>query len=826
MKVYLKYALLVLILLKISCADQKKESMDVVRTNGALHQQPTTGQIKRFWQNGVIKLYMVSSNMDAIEVQVLDDRQEFIRIMHLLGYTEIPSDEVALATYLKIYDKSVAEAEYDGIKFHVPIIRFASSTDPKPEPEDVSAYLVDGDNDTKQVLLYFYREDELKLYRPGCEEVYHEMGIEDQDIVTKTDPRDLLTFYFDLAEDQEIDIVNIPCGKKDAVSSTFKWTCDDDSMDGQTKSTIERLLNIAGNQSDCQEAQNYLENSISEIDLSANGNSTENDSIDLSPLSSFDTSNIESLNLSGNETMQNLEAIKDLRNLEQLNLDGCGLSTDEIEKILANTTEETCTASLNYLKSLNLANNKLDNIDFLDCGYWIEKLNVAGNRLNENIDSCDSTSAILSPLANASLLKYLNIGDNEIVCLNPLSSAYKLIELVANDNKITSVSPLKNLTELDTLNVSNSSWIKATGEAVGNKIADLRMVPTTVLSENLNAGNNPIEYMRGLDDWCMHRDRFSPDGFDGRKATIDAIYAARGVEENDAAFCSTTLNEDLELSFKLSLYNMNITNLAPLSALENLEKLQLGENQIKTGDLKPLDALSNLNWLDLSGNDISGISPLVSLKNLEYLNVSQNRLDSIGSEICALSNLTRLDISNNNGQNLLQENTFVSRQCAIKDVLEWLNISNTSFSGSTNPLSYLTNIERLYLSEVSLDPAEDLSFLANGNFDNLKHLDISSSGKDLTLSNLSGLTNLQSLSVRDLGVSDISAIGNKEINGKQNLPSLKHVELFGNEVEVNDIDTYFENLDYLDVREQKTKITTCPILGVGAGCYFNQEESN
>jgi Leucine-rich repeat (LRR) protein len=81
-----------------------------------------------------------------------------------------------------------------------------------------------------------------------------------------------------------------------------------------------------------------------------------------------------------------------------------------------------------------------------------------------------------------------------------------------------------------------------------------------------------------------------------------------------------------------------------IEKLSSLEKLQLSKNRISTLP-PPLFSLSNLSFLDLSDNDISDLPKKIeNLENLQELLLSKNQIYSLPSDLLALSKLTNLDV--------------------------------------------------------------------------------------------------------------------------------------------------------------------------------------
>lgn len=84
-----------------------------------------------------------------------------------------------------------------------------------------------------------------------------------------------------------------------------------------------------------------------------------------------------------------------------------------------------------------------------------------------------------------------------------------------------------------------------------------------------------------------------------------------------------------------------IEDISALSALPDLETLNLDENQIR--DLDPLRTFSSLRHLSLRKNKITDISPLSDLVELQSLSLQNNYLEDI-SALAKLTNLVRLNI--------------------------------------------------------------------------------------------------------------------------------------------------------------------------------------
>ena len=84
----------------------------------------------------------------------------------------------------------------------------------------------------------------------------------------------------------------------------------------------------------------------------------------------------------------------------------------------------------------------------------------------------------------------------------------------------------------------------------------------------------------------------------------------------------------------LNLTGNQITDISPLSQLNNLKELRFGNNQVK--DISALESLENLEVLNFGGtplpedgNQVEDISVISNLNNLVFLNFYDNKVTDI-----------------------------------------------------------------------------------------------------------------------------------------------------------------------------------------------------
>ena len=234
----------------------------------------------------------------------------------------------------------------------------------------------------------------------------------------------------------------------------------------------------------------------------------------------------------------------------------------------------------------------------------------------------------------------------------------------------------------------------------------------------------------------------------------------------------------------LFLSDNKITDIGPLSGLTKLTELYLGGGECDVNnvtDLSPLSGLSALTVLDLSSNsDLSNVAPLAGLTNLQSLSLADDNIDDISS-LGGLSNVQILNVSNNRIKEIGALNTMVSLTDAdlynniISDVslvglpnLQYLDLSDnmiTSFA-ITESMPQLTS---LYLG---YNHITDFS-VASGGFPNLKTLSLTDNNIR-NIDDLATMTSLNHLYLANNNVEDITALSD--------LTSLTYLYLYNNNV--------------------------------------------
>ena len=380
----------------------------------------------------------------------------------------------------------------------------------------------------------------------------------------------------------------------------------------------------------------------------------------------------------------------------------------------------------------------------------------------------------------------IDISNNQdITNLNPLTELTDLYSLNCSNTKITDVSPIRNLNKIKSLNISNTN------------VADISNLKYANIIQNFEANNTSISDI-----------------------SIIAFY------------------KDLT---SLSLSNTNITDITPIAECSNLTSLNLSHTKIDSlGALRKLDKLHNLN---IGGTNVSDIEPLSSLINLHFLNIDSTNVSDL-SPLSNLSKLNEINCSNtkvasldalNNMMYLNKiycDNSLVTKEVAdvyrknksnvlvINETraleLWWEELpsfwktllssqNSTSIKPTKEELHSIINMRSLKLNDIIQD-IEPISRLTN-----LENLDMSNSMID-DLTPLYALHNLKSLNLQNTKISDLTPLANNNelrvinIEGSK-VTSLQALHESKNLTKILADNTDITNEEVYELRKKQRQVT-------------------
>lgn len=353
-----------------------------------------------------------------------------------------------------------------------------------------------------------------------------------------------------------------------------------------------------------------------------------------------------------------------------------------------------------------------------------------------------SLSPIYETLQQIAKTTEVNVaGDKNIEDLNPLSELSELRFLNCSDTKVSDINPIRNLNKIKELNISETD------------VADISNLKYANVVQVFKADNTPIS---------------------------DISVVSFFKDLNNLSLANTSVNDINPLAVCTNLTTLNlsgtqITDLTPLTNLLNLYDLDISNTPVS--DISPLHALVNLHFLNIEGTQVTDLSPINNLDGLNEINFSNTQI----SDLMPLDKMSRLSkiYCDNSLVDKKMTDTFMTSNPNVLVIYEtkalelWWNAlpsfwkdlltdqAMTSKRPTKEELHSIINIRNLKVNHFIQD-AEPISRLTN-----IEFLDMSDSKID-DLSPLYGLHNLKSLNVKNTVISDLSALSNlknlKELN--------------------------------------------------------------
>jgi Leucine-rich repeat (LRR) protein len=265
----------------------------------------------------------------------------------------------------------------------------------------------------------------------------------------------------------------------------------------------------------------------------------------------------------------------------------------------------------------------------------------------------------------------------------------------------------------------------------------------------------------------------------------------------------------------------------PLLLHENIDKEELTDLIEAFNKIDTLDDITHfkaLNTLTINGSNIKDITPLSKLKYLEFLYLSQTNIQDVSS-INNIQNLKRLDLRNNKNikdLSISNSSNFLSLSIdntAFRNFDMTINLDNlVNFDGvraqgvsfSSIKLNKLPSLRILQLS--SLGPINiDEDIIMSSGSNKIEKLEVRGSNNIKTLDFLRHQPTMEELWLEESKVSKVklsSDVKNpnmwilsikdssvEKVEGLENLPNLKHLNLSNNNIE--DMGFLFDENDNL-----------------------------
>ena len=345
--------------------------------------------------------------------------------------------------------------------------------------------------------------------------------------------------------------------------------------------------------------------------------------------------------IEGLDKMTNLKTLylnyNEIKKIEGLtnarNLNFLNLSNNDINDITPLSVNQN-------LMSLWLNNNK--NIDGNRENYIGEKM-IALNKVGEILDRGGSIYLDYDKLGLFTNYTSLSLNNNNISTLDALEGLTKIKNLSFRQNKLTledvkSQNILKSLTELETLDLTNN---KITDISVINNLKNLKLLQ---LSGNENINLKQIEdIISNLNGLEVSNDVLQTiTNCDNTKITKISITGANYTTLPNLA--NFTNLENLSLTYKT-----NVTNFDVISKISSLKLLYLSNDNLH-GRMINFSNLTNLTVLDLSNNNLwsEDLENLKALRNNNNLSIDLSKNSIInGDALLALNSNTKINLKEN-----------------------------------------------------------------------------------------------------------------------------------------------------------------------------------
>ncbi|WP_439490015.1 leucine-rich repeat domain-containing protein [Algoriphagus sp.] len=550
----------------------------------------------------------------------------------------------------------------------------------------------------------------------------------------------------------------------------------------------------------------------------------EYDTVDLELLYKF--VEVDSLDISGTDSLLDLSPMEAMRNLKFVNL-----SNTQI-------TELGPISNVTFLEFLDVSNTPTYDIQFIKYSDRLKHLDISNTQIRDiselvNLKSIRSLRAEETPIMSFAVLnefdslKSLYLAQSGFNNTENIKELDKLENLDLSRNYVVNFSQLAELTSLKTLNLSKTNIqdlsplkeleklevLDITGTEVGdisalngkpslNKILADETKLSVIAADNF-IRNTPkvllIHHVKDLESWWAGLSEAWKASL--KKANPNIISDNPGVE----ILTSTIGLNELDLSgagieslnpitrfaklTKLDFSDNPVTELISLSEVKTLKEIKGRNTQVK--DISPLKSNEELVKLDLDGSPVDTIMDVVNLPNLEYLNVNGSGIfaEEVPEILVQKPNLTivyrteelqtwwlELDAA---WQEILRKKFSLSESPSPKELHAMTGKAALSFErvpiGDIQALTKFINLRSLVIFDAPIRNIEPLSGLRL-----LEKLRISQVPV-VDFSPLSSLTEIRELDISNTGIEDLRPLQNLihleilNISGT-NLKTLKGLE--------------------------------------------------
>jgi len=552
----------------------------------------------------------------------------------------------------------------------------------------------------------------------------------------------------------------------------------------------------------------------------------------------FKISALDSINISGNQSIRSLTPIEALRDLKFLDISNTMI------------TELNPISNITFLTYLNIANTPTKQIQFIKYSDRLKYLDISGTLIQDvselgNLQSLESLRAVKTPISSFEVinsfsnlkslnlsesgfnnieniqdlanLSYLNLSKNYLINFDFLSSLSNLEELNLQETNIVDLRPISELSKLKVLILNQT---EVTDILPLSKLKSIQKIyaDRTAITENsandFSRRNRRVLLMHNVDNLQNWWNDLSLE-WKEVLISIDAKLSSKSPSIEDLTFLVSMDSLDLSkssidnlgpvLKFRkinyLAFDHTKVQDLSPLADLKTLTSISGNHSMVASID--PLSNLNQLQKISFSNTAVKSINSLIDLSSLEYINVDETEVTTKDLPAFFTKNpSTKLIFRSKELSNwwdslssewksvFYKANRLPSHeQPSIETLHIWtskpeLTIEKVSIS-DFNPLLVYFNLRRLYVYDVpivdishigSLVLLEELK-LSQAPITDLNFLAPLSALKQLNLSN-TGIEDLRPLGkINQIEILNISGTNIKSLRGLEVFTSLKELDL-------------------------------------------------
>lgn len=350
---------------------------------------------------------------------------------------------------------------------------------------------------------------------------------------------------------------------------------------------------------------------------------------------------IDTLELSGNEFITDLQPLTELLDLRKLDLSGTAivdltpirnLSSLSILNISATKVRDlTPLKHATAIRHLNLSECPIDSITVLERLGGLRSLDLRRTGVKD-----------FRPLSSLKLLESLYLSQTDFKNTADLDSLENLVTLDLSKTKTVDLKGLQSLAKLQVLNLDSIFFADSSPLRHLNSLRVLQLNHTSLGSLDDFLGLKALQRI-----YCDNSriNQAVADQFSKKRSDVLVIFESddlRGWWSDLSPVWRDVLSRRARISLKpgkedlaaiTNIDSINISNYRTIKDLEPLRRMKKLEvviaSQTGISSVQPLQAVLLLRSLDISGTGITDITPLAGSKNLRFLQADQTQIDGI-----------------------------------------------------------------------------------------------------------------------------------------------------------------------------------------------------